>query len=152
MRKYNTGIHPRDYEISSTVIFTEIVNGMNIAIKDLKQVKESFYTYFRQDYLLFSDVEQTVKTLFEKGIQFPFTSNDTGYRKSCAKGLEILSEKMQINIADIVFVGDEQKDIICATNAGIYAVLINRESIIKNYGQDNPYFDRIVRIISYSYK
>ena len=164
LTKYNTRIHPRDYEVSSTEIFTEILNGMNIALEDMEQVKESFYHYFRQDCSLFPDVEQTLKTLSEKGIRsgtlsdvaygmdniyalediasvikyidYPFTSNDTGYRKSSTKGLEILSEKMLTDISDIVFVGDEEKDMICAKNAGAYAVLINRDGVVKHYGQD----------------
>lgn len=42
---------------------------------------------------------------------------------------------MQIDISDIIFVGDEEKDIICANDAGAYSVLINRENVEKNYGQ-----------------
>lgn len=164
LTKYNTRIHPRDYEVSSTEIFTEILKGMNIALEDMNQVKESFYTFFRRDCSLFPDVTETVRTLSAKGIRlatlsdvaygmdnkyalediapvlqyidYPFTSNDTEYRKSCAKGLEILSEKMQTGISDIVFVGDEEKDMVCAKTAGAYAVLINRDNLIKNYGQD----------------
>ena len=80
---------------------------------------------------MFPDVESTLKGLSGKGVKlatlsdvaygmdnayaladiafviryidYPFTSNDTGYRKSSTKSLEILSEKMQINISDIVF-------------------------------------------------
>ncbi|MDE5866405.1 MAG: HAD family hydrolase, partial [Lachnospiraceae bacterium] len=131
---------------------------------EMKQIKESFFTYFRQDCLVFPDVEQTLKTLSAGGIKigtlsdvaygmdnkyalediapiikyidYPFTSNDAGYRKPCTKGLEILSEKMQTYISDIVFVGDEEKDMVCAKNAGAYAVLINRDDDIKDYGQD----------------
>ncbi len=164
LTKYNTRIYPRDYEVSSTEIFAEIIDGMNLDLKDMEQMKDSFYAYFRQESSLFSDVEQTLKILSAKGITlgtlsdvaygmdnkyalediasiikyiaYPFTSNDTGYRKSCAKGLEILSEKMQIDISDIVFVGDEEKDMVCARNAGAYAVLINRDGNVKKYGQD----------------
>lgn len=71
-----------------------------------------------------------------KYIDYPCTSNDTGYRKSCTKGLEILAEKMQTELSDIVFVGDEEKDMTCAKNAGAYAVLLNRDGMIKEYGQD----------------
>ncbi len=35
-----------------------------------------------------------------------------------------------------MFVGDEEKDMVCARNAGAYAVLINRGSAFKDYGQD----------------
>lgn len=164
LAQYNTRIHPRDHEVSSTEIFTEILNGMNIALQDMERVKESFYTYFRQDCSLFPDVEQTLKALSVEGIrsgtlsdvaygmdnvyalediapvikyiEYPFTSNDIGYRKSCTKGLEILSDRMQVKLSDIVFVGDEEKDMACARNAGAYAVLINREGVLKDYGQD----------------
>lgn len=164
LTKYNTRMNPREYEVSSTVIFTEILNGMNIDLGEMKQIKESFYTYFRQDCSLYPDVEQTLKTLSAEGIrigtlsdvaygmdniyalediasiikyiEYPFTSNDAGYRKPSTKGLEMLSEKMQTDLSDIVFVGDEEKDMVCARNAGAYAVLINRDGAIKDYGQD----------------
>lgn len=169
LTKYNTRIYPRDYEISSAEIFTEILNGTSIDLGDMEQIKESFYNYFKQECSLFSDVEQTIKTLSENGIllgtlsdvaygmdnvyalediapiikyiDYPFTSNDTGYRKSCTKGLEILSEKMQTDISDIVFVGDEEKDMLCARNAGAYAVLINRDGVFKDYGQDKVIYN-----------
>lgn len=164
LTKYNTRMNPREYEVSSTQIFTEILNGMNIDLRELKQIKESFFMYFRQDCSLFPDVEQTLRTLSSAGIKtgtlsdvaygmdnryalediasiikyidYPFTSNDAGYRKPCTKGLVMLSEKMQTDITDIVFVGDEEKDMVCAKNAGAYAVLINRDGVIKDYGQD----------------
>ena len=35
----------------------------------------------------------------------------------------------------MVMVGDEEKDIICANNAGVYSVLINRSEEYKDFGQ-----------------
>ncbi len=164
MTKYNTRVYPRDYEVSSTVIFTEILDGMEIALEDMKQVKESFYAYFKRECHLYSDVEPTLRALSEKGIrlgtlsdvaygmdneyalediaaiikyiEWPFTSNDTGYRKSCTKGLEILAEKMGTDLSDLVVVGDEEKDMACAKKAGAYAVFINRGQAARDYGQD----------------
>lgn len=161
LTKYNTRIHPRDYEVSSNQIFTEIVSGMGIPVEELEQVKFHFYTYFRQDASLFPEVEETLRTLSDKGIllgtlsdvaygmdniyaledissiikyiDFPLTSNDVGYRKPCAKGLLLLAEKMK---EDIAFVGDEEKDMLCAINAGALPILINRKNDNKNYGQD----------------
>lgn len=42
---------------------------------------------------------------------------------------------MQIRVKEMAFVGDEEKDIICANHAGAYSILINRSDQIKNYGQ-----------------
>lgn len=47
----------------------------------------------------------------------------------------MLVEKIHVDISEIVFVGDEEKDMICANNAGAYSVLINRDDAVKNYGQ-----------------
>ena len=137
---------------------------MDIPLKNIEQVKYHFYLYFKQDASVFPEVEETLKKLSDKGIllgtlsdvaygmdnvyaledigavikyiDYPFTSNDVGYRKPCAKGLKLLSEKMRTDIKEMAFVGDEEKDIVCAANAGVYSILINRDNAIKNYGQN----------------
>ena len=164
LTKYNTRVNPREYEVSSTQIFTEILDGFGLPQEDVEQVKNHFYSYFRQDIALYPEVEETLKILVDKGImigtlsdvaygmdnvyalediaairkyiEYPYTSNDVGFRKPNTNGLETLAEKMQINLSEMIFVGDEEKDIICANNAGAYSVLINRESTIKNFGQN----------------
>lgn len=163
LTKYNTRINPREEEVSSDHIFTEILNGMDVPMEDIEQVKAGFYSYFRQDCAPFPEAEQTLRTLSKRGIvlgtlsdvaygmdnvyalkdlgvlrkyiDHPFTSNDVGYRKPCAKGLQMLSEKMQIALSDIAFVGDEKKDMLCGIHAGACPILINREGIVKDYGQ-----------------
>ena len=164
LSQYNTREYPRDYEVTSDRIFNEILSGMDIPMKDIEQVKLHFYSYFRQDAALFPEVEETIKILYDKGIllgtlsdvaygmdniyalediktiiryiDYPLTSNDVGYRKPRAEGLKLLAEKMQVDMKEMVFVGDEEKDIMCAANAGVYSVLINRSDEIKNYGQN----------------
>ena len=164
LTQYNTRVNPRDYEVTSDQIFREILSGMDIPMKDIEKVKLHFYSYFRQGASLYPEVEETLKKLSDKGvlvgtlsdvaygmdnifaledikeiikyIDYPFTSNDVGYRKPRAEGLKLLAAKMQIDMNEMAFVGDEEKDIMCAANAGVYSVLINRSSEVKNYGQD----------------
>ncbi len=164
LSQYNTREYPRDYEVTSDRIFSEILSGMDIPMEDIEQVKLHFYSYFRQDAALFPEVEETIKILYDKGIllgtlsdvaygmdniyaledikaiikyiDYPLTSNDVGYRKPRAEGLKLLAEKMQVDMKEMIFVGDEEKDIMCAANAGVYSVLINRSNEIKNYGQN----------------
>ena len=69
-------------------------------------------------------------------IDIPFTSNDAGYRKPHPRGLEILADKMKTVPPEMIFVGDERKDVECAVNAGAVAVLINRDDEEKDFGQD----------------
>lgn len=164
LTNYNTRINPRENEVSSNQIFSEIISGMDIPTKDMEKVKLCFYSYFKRDAYVYPEVGETLKRLSDKGIllgtlsdvaygmdniyaledisaiikyiDYPFTSNDVGYRKPRAEGLKLLSEKMQISVKEMAFVGDEEKDIVCAINAGAYSILINRSNSVKNYGQN----------------
>ena len=134
-----------------------------IPIEDLGRVKDCFYSYFRQGAIVYPEAEEALKELLAKDIllgtlsdvpygmdnayalediasvrkyiRYPFTSNDVGCRKPCVRCLAFCAEKMGVDISEIVFVGDEEKDIICANNAGAYSVLINRSDERKEYGQ-----------------
>ena len=165
LSKYNTRIYPREKEVSSDVIFGELVRGTNIPAELTDEIKKEYYLYFRRDVTLYEEVKDTLKRLKDKGIptgtfsdvaygmdnkyaledisevisyiDFPYTSNDIGYRKPNKRGLLLLSEKMNIPVEKIAFVGDEKKDIECAKNAGAISVLINRSNEEKDYGQDH---------------
>ena len=164
LAKYNTRINPREKEVSSGTIFREILEGTRIPMADLDAVKQAFYSFFRNDVRVYEEVPETLKALKAKGIMtgtlsdvpygmdnefafadiaevieyidIPFTSNDAGYRKPHPKGLEMLAAKMNILPPEMIFVGDERKDIECARNAGATAVLINRDAEEKDFGQD----------------
>lgn len=77
---------------------------------------------------------EDISTIIEY-FDFPFTSNDVGYRKPNTAGLKLLANNMKVETSEIIYVGDEKKDMLCANNAGAYAVLINRSDENKNYGQ-----------------
>ena len=164
LAKYNTRINPREIEVSSNTIFNEILSGTNISLEYLDVIKKDFYSFFRNDIQIYADAAETLQeiksrdifigTLSDvaygmdnsyaledikpllKYIDIPFTSNDAGYRKPSGKGLEILSDKMNVLTSEMVFIGDEKKDIECAINAGTISVLINRDNEEKKYGQN----------------
>lgn len=164
LRKYNTRINPREEEVSSDIIFKEIIGGTNLPVDLIEDIKREFYLFFRRDVVVYDEVEDTLKELRKRNIltatlsdvaygmdnkyalddisevvdliDFPYTSNDTGYRKPNKNGLLFIASKMNVPIEKIAFVGDEKKDIECAKNAGAISVLINRTDEEKNYGQD----------------
>ncbi|MBQ5310803.1 MAG: HAD family hydrolase, partial [Oscillospiraceae bacterium] len=147
LAKYNTRINPREEEVSSDTIFTEIINGTSIPKDCLDAVREDFYSYFRTDVYVYEDAAAALRA---KGIitatfsdvaygmdnryaledirdiigliDIPFTSNDAGFRKPNKTGLMILSGKMGIPVSAMMFVGDEEKDIKCALSAGAVSV------------------------------
>lgn len=160
---YNTRINPREYEVSSNKIFKEIFEKLTISQSDLILFKSEFYAFFNNETSVYGDIIPVLKKLNSNGIvlatlsdvaygmdnefaladiskvkdyiQYPITSNDVGFRKPNTKGLLFLSEKMNIPLSQMVMVGDEEKDIICANNAGVCSVLINRSEGFKDFGQ-----------------
>lgn len=164
LRKYNTRINPREREVSSTEIFTELLSGTSVPAKYLDIIKNDFYSFFRRDIQIYPDATKTLKAIKSKNIligtlsdvaygmdnayaledikplmeyiDMPFTSNDAGFRKPSGKGLKILADKMNVSASEMIFAGDEEKDIKCAKNAGAIPVLINRDDEEKHFGQD----------------
>lgn len=164
LTKYNTRINPREQEVTSDTIFGEIIKITNLDKNEIEKFKDSFYSFFRNDAVIFPEVEDTLRELnlkkivvgtltdvaygmdnkyalediavIKKYIQYPYTSNDIGYRKPNAKGLQLIANQLEVDIRNIIFVGDEMKDILCARNAGAISVLINRSNEEKNFGQD----------------
>ncbi len=164
LAKYNTRINPREIEVSSNTIFNEILQGTNISLEYLDVIKNDFYSFFRNDIQIYADAAETLQEIKSRNIiigtlsdvaygmdnsyaledikpllkyiDIPFTSNDAGYRKPNGKGLEILSNKMNVLTSEMIFVGDEKKDVECAQNAGAISVLINRDNEEKKFGQN----------------
>ena len=160
---YNTRINPREYEVSSNKIFAEIFEKLAVPQSHFKLFKSEFYAFFNNETSVFEDIIPVLKQLNANGIvlatlsdvaygmdnefaladiseikdyiQYPVTSNDVGLRKPNTNGLLFLSEKMNIPLSQMVMVGDEEEDIICENNAGVYSVLINRSKELKDFGQ-----------------
>lgn len=64
------------------------------------------------------------------------SSSSCGYRKPNPKGLIDISEYFDVPKDEILFVGDEEKDILTAKNFGCKSVWINRKRSKAVYGQD----------------
>lgn len=164
LTKYNTRINPRDKEYSSDTIFTEILENTTVDKSLMQDIKREFYSYFRVDTNVYPEAEDALMKIKERGIltatlsdvpygmdnelalgdigplikyiDLPYTSNDTGYRKPCKEGLLMIAYKLGIDPSEMAFVGDESKDMECARNAGVKAILINRTDEKKDFGQD----------------
>ena len=161
--EYNTRINPREKEVSSDYIWTRILHAWNTKLSDLPVCKDTFYSFFRNDCYIYSDVLEFLLFLRMRNIKtgtlsdvpygmenkyaledisgiieyidLPYTSNDIGYRKPNIKGLQIIAQELGVFVQEIMYIGDEEKDIICANNAGAVSVLIDRESKYLEYGQ-----------------
>jgi putative hydrolase of the HAD superfamily len=163
MLKYNTREHYREYEVTSDTIFSEILTCWCEDKNKLDKIRQCFYEYFQTDAVPFDDTEPILKVLKQQGIKTGIltdvaygmdnkyslkdistiesyfdvclTSVDVGYRKPNINGFLKLSDLLNTPPSQMLYVGDEEKDIIGANRAGLISVLINREGILKEFGQ-----------------
>lgn len=161
--KYNTRVNYREWETTSDCIFNEILKRWGLQT-DLYAVKSGFYSFFKADSEPYPEVIDTMKKLKQYGIKIGIltdvaygmdnvfsledisvlsdfidiavTSVDVGYRKPNSAGYLKLLDYLDIYPNDMIFVGDEEKDIIGAKKLGIASALINRSKEIKDFGQD----------------
>ena len=164
LSKYNTWENPRDEEVSSDIIFSEIIGGTRIPPRCLDKVKRSFFGFFSRGARVCPEAEEALTALKKAGvplgtlsdvpygmdnefiyadmgplfklIDLPYTSNDTGFRKPDPAGLLLLAGKMGVPIEELAFVGDEDKDMECARRAGAHAILIDRDGGEEDFGQE----------------
>ena len=160
LMKYNTRENPREYEVTSDIIFTEITSAW-CCHTDMESIKAAFFSFFNAEPFpeareallrlkqrnlktgILTDVPYGMDNKFTmKGISpisdlidLTVTSVDIGYRKPCSAGYLKLLEHFEAAPNEMIYIGDEEKDIIGANKLGIISVLINRSEIQKDYCQ-----------------
>lgn len=164
LSKYNTRENPRVEEVNSVEIIREILECWNCSDESiLEQAENEFFSFFRKEIIVFPDTLEILKYLRMKNIKIgiltdvPYGMNseylsldmepiedyvdivlssaDVGFRKPNKQGFEQLADYFKCSFEDMVFVGDEEKDIVGANNLGIYSVLIDRDGKQSNFNQ-----------------
>lgn len=165
LHKYNTRENPRTEEVEAKRIIVEILEVVGLESRDyLNQAKDAFFGFFQRRCEVFEDTYQILEIIkdkqikvgiltdvaygmdrkyilkdiepFQEYIDYMVTSVEAGYRKPHAKGYEMLAESLGLDVEDMMYVGNEEKDIIGAKNIGMTSVLINRSAEDKAYGAD----------------
>jgi len=163
LMKYNTRENPREYEVTSKVIFTEILDAINLPHDVLDIAKNAFYGFFQADAVCYDDVVDTLNYLKSTKLQIGastdvaygmdncfvlkdiatihnyfdlvLTSVDVGYRKPNSAGFLMLLKAFDISPPEMIYVGNEQKDIDGSNALGIVSVLIDRKGASPDWGQ-----------------
>ena len=164
--KYNTRVNYREWETTSDNIFNEILTRWGIQTA-LYNFKYGFYSFFKADAGPYPETIDTMKKLKQHWIKIgiltdvaygmdnefsledisvlsdfiniAITSVDVGFRKPNSAGYLKLLEALEISPNEMIFIGDEEKDIIGAKKLGITSALINRSKEIKDFGQDHTF-------------
>ncbi|BAK97512.1 hypothetical protein OBV_03140 [Oscillibacter valericigenes Sjm18-20] len=169
LTKYNTRENPREKEITSQVIFTEILDALKLPHSILDAAREAFYGFFQSDAECYEDVADTLQYLRSAGVgigaltdvaygmdnsfslqdiasirhyfDVVLTSVDVGYRKPNSAGFISLLKAFDVSPEQMIYVGDEQKDIVGANAAGSVSVLIDRDDNSPDWGQNHTIQD-----------
>jgi putative hydrolase of the HAD superfamily len=125
--------------------------------------KNAFYGFFQADAVCFDDTVEVLDKLTASGIHIGFltdvaygmdneyaladiapirsyfdigfTSVDVGFRKPNTAGYKMLLAAFHLTPSQMLYVGDEEKDIAGANDTGITSVLINRSGEERYWGQ-----------------
>lgn len=162
LMKYNVRETPREHEVTSDKIFTEIMSAWGCQA-DIESIKAAFFSFFNADAVPFPEAREALLYLKQAGtktgiltdapygmdnkfalqgisdfselIDFFVSSVDAGYRKPHGAGYLKLLEHFAVSPDEMLYIGDEEKDVIGANKLGIISVLINRSDIKKDFGQ-----------------
>lgn len=162
LMKYNVRENPREYEVTSDVIFAEIMSAWSCQA-DVESIKAAFFSFFNADAKPFPEARDALIWLKQAGVKtgvltdaaygmdnkftlqgissladlidFFVSSVDAGYRKPHSAGYLKLLEHFAVSPDEMLYIGDEEKDVIGANKLGIVSVLINRSDVEKNFGQ-----------------
>ncbi|MFD1772474.1 HAD family hydrolase [Paenibacillus rhizophilus] len=136
LKKFNTRINPREYEVKDTDIFQEILQVWGIN-KDMKQTIHTFFSFFQAGSHMFyytlpilkylkernikigilTDVpygmsrELVMKDLkgFEQYVDVLITSVEVGYRKPRSEGFIQLAHQLGCHPEQMSYVGNEER-------------------------------------------
>lgn len=161
--RYNTRENPRETEVDSSTIFREILGVWGQPEEKLDAAKSAFYGFFQAGAVCFEDTEDALRTLRAAGMKLgaltdvaygmdsayalrdiagirhyfdlTLTSVDVGYRKPHGAGYERLLRAFCVYPAEMLYVGDEEKDIAGANALGIVSALICRNGEPADWGQ-----------------
>ena len=164
LTKYNTRVNPREVEVSSDQIFKEIFIKWNEDVSKINTTKRKFYDFFQREATIYVDAMNLLKFCKENFIKcavytdvaygmddeyslkdideikdyidLKLTSINVGYRKPNKRGFEIMLNKFKCLPQEMMYIGDEEKDIKGAKAVNMKAVLINRDKTEKNFDQD----------------
>jgi putative hydrolase of the HAD superfamily len=160
---YNTRINPREVEIKDTEVFEAVISAWGVSNRNVDQAVKVFFRFFQQRSKVYEDAVTVLKELKQGNVSIgiltdvPYgmnktlvlrdiepireyidvivTSVDAGYRKPRPEGFIQLSQKLGIARNQMLYVGNEEKDIAGANRSGVTSVWINREGQHQDWNQ-----------------
>lgn len=164
LSRYNTRLHPRLQEVTADRVLGEVLAAWGLpVVVGMDQAEDAFFGFFQQAYAVYPDTLPALQALQVQGVKVgvltdapygmprrfverdlapiaqyldaTFTSVEVGHRKPHPSGYLALAERLGVEAPDMVYVGNEEKDIVGANGAGMFSVLIDRMGGGADFGQ-----------------
>lgn len=168
LRSYNPKVKYREIDYTPEKIFGDVTKHWQ-ADFDLSQVIDTFFSSMKLTPYTYPETVSVLGQLKADGYKIatltdvatgmpdelhksyftgllPYfdlyvSSVSCGYRKPNPKGLRDIAEHFSVTADDMIFIGDEEKDIVTAKRFGCKSVLIDRKGANADFGQDNTITD-----------
>jgi len=159
---YNTREQHRIFEVKESEVLQRVAEVCNKRI-DWQRFELEFFNYFKRKAKPEETAINTLEYLKQKGIGIAvlsdaaygmpkdllvndlgdlqklidvvYSSTDIGFRKPHPKGIEKLIKQFESGKDQVLFVGNEKKDIEVAINAGVKSLLLSKSDEYKDFGQ-----------------
>lgn len=161
---YNTRLRPRLEEVKASRVLGEVLAAWEMSrAADMEQVEDAFFGFFQQTYAVYSDTLLALQEFRKREVKIgvltdvPYgmpsrfvdrdlepiashidlvlTSVEVGYRKPHSRGYLSLAEGLAVKPSTMIYIGNEEKDIVGANDEGLFSVLIDRAGNGANFGQ-----------------
>jgi putative hydrolase of the HAD superfamily len=154
MKSYNPRVNYRELEYSPQTIFREALSDWNVTV-EIENAICSFFQSIQLKPHIFEDTIPAINELHQNGylvaaltdlptampddifkrdikeilnnIDLYVSSQSCGYRKPNKAGVSLIADAFNVNIKDLLLIGDEDKDSKTAQNAGCNFLLLNRK-------------------------
>ena len=154
LKSFNPRLFYREIEYTPEHIFSKALEHWSVKIP-IHECSYIFFQGLELEAVIYPDTIPALKSLREKGYQIatltdlptampddlfqndiapllPYfdlyvSSLSCGYRKPNSRGLELIAERYEIPVKELIFIGDEEKDRKTADNAGCRFVQIDRK-------------------------
>ena len=164
LERYNTRLAPRVQEVCEREIFGEVTVALGFPAGDCRMVADAFFSFYRRQVTAYPETIATLRQLKCLGVEVgvltdvPYgmertrveadlaaagidglvsvvlTSVEVGARKPAPVGFARLASDLGVEIGDLIYIGNEEKDIEGANGAGARSVLIDREELRPRWG------------------
>ena len=163
LRSYNPRIKYREVDYTPEMIFADVTSHWQVMF-ELSDVIDAFFASMKLTPYIYHETidvleklkldgykiaaltdvatgmpDKLHKSYFTELLQYfdlYISSLSCGYRKPNPKGLQDIANHFDVTADDMIFIGDEEKDIITAKRFGCQSVLIDRKNSAKNFKQD----------------